>query len=226
MKLSDLKPASALAKNLGVKAVLYGGPGIGKTPTAATAPNPVMLACEPGLLSLRKNTTLPCFEGYTGEKVDEYFKWFFESAEAKKFDTLIVDSISQMAEIYLTQELKRNKDGRKAYGEMSRRMMSWLEALYFMPQKHTVLIAKQQLLEDGNSVRKRPYFPGQELHIKVPHLFDEILHFARTTVPGVPGQVPAIRTKETFDIMARDRTGNLSEFEQPNLADIFAKCMK
>lgn len=225
MKLSDLKPASQLARNLGVKAVLYGGPGIGKTPTAATAPNPVMCVVEPGMISLRKNSTLPCFEAYSADKIDEFFKWVFNSNERKKFDTIIVDSISQMAEIYLKDELKKNRDGRKAYGEMSRRVMEWLDGLYYMEGLHTVLIAKQQIQEVSGGTLKRPYFPGQDLHIKVPHLFDEILHFAQTNVPGVPGQVPAIRTKETYDIMARDRTGNLDEFEQPNLANIFAKCM-
>ena len=58
MNINDLKPASALALRLGVKCVAYGPPGSGKTPISNTAPNPVMLVTEPGMLSMRKRAEL------------------------------------------------------------------------------------------------------------------------------------------------------------------------
>jgi hypothetical protein len=72
---------------------------------------------------------------------------------------------------------------------------------------------------------RHPYFPGQDLNVKVPHLFDEILHLAPAVIPGIAGEQIAFRTKGQFGIMARDRSGRLSELEYPDLTSLFAKCM-
>lgn len=226
MQMRDLKPASQLARKFGVKALMFGGPGSGKTPLIMTAPRPVLCVVEPGMLSMRQATGIPAWEAYTPERIEEFFDWAFRSPEARNFDTFGFDSISQVAEIVLTQELKRNKDGRKAYGEMSRRVMDWVNGLYFLPNKHVYLIAKQASVDEGGVLRRKPYFPGQDLNVKVPHLYDEILHIGPTNVPGMQGTQTAIRTKEAFDIMARDRSGKLAELEPPHLGNLFAKCMQ
>lgn len=225
MNASQLKPIGSLAKVYGAKSVLFGGPGSGKTPLIATCPNPVALITEPGLLSIRKISHVPAWEAYEAPKIDEFFKWFFESAESKKFDTLCVDSITQMAEIYLKKELSVNKDGRKAYGQMSMKVRENIDKMFYLPNKHIMLIAKQGIFEDETGSKKKPYFPGQELNVYVPHLFDEILHLGLYNVPGVVGETRAIRTKENFNTVARDRSGNLSEFEFPDMNAIFKKCL-
>lgn len=237
MNLQSLKPAAQLAQRYGVKSILYGKPGSGKTPLITTAPNPVLLVTEPGLLSIR-GSTLPTFDAYTPERIAEFFTWFFESKESSKFDTLAIDSGSQLAEIVLVQELNRQKDGRKAYGELSRRCMEWFDKLFFMQNKHVILICKQMQAETGKQVVKengvfavemtyqaQPYFPGNDLNIKVPHRYDEIFYLADAQIPGIAMPQKAIRTKGTAEILARDRSGNLNELEPPNLADIFRKCM-
>lgn len=224
MDIKSLKSSGTLANNFGVKAVLYGGPGTGKTPIIATAPRPVLVACEPGLLSMR-GTNIPTWEAYTVATIGEFFTWYFKSAEARNFDTLGVDSVSQMAEIYLRHFQGNNRDGRKAYGEMSLAMMDLLNALYFKPQSHIVLIAKQTIADDNGVTRRRPFFPGQDLNVKVPHLFDGIFHMGIHNVPGVQQPTKAICTMEQFDLMARDRSGKLATFEPPHLGNIFNKIM-
>lgn len=224
MDIRSLKPSGQLAQQFGVKAVLYGGPGTGKTPIITTAPNPVLLVAEPGMLSMR-GTNIPSWEGYEVKTIDEFFAWFFKSAEAKKFDTLATDSISQIAEIYLRFYQNMNRDGRKAYGDMSMKMMDLMNMLYFMPQKHIILIAKQTISDDNGTTKRRPYFPGQDLNVKVPHLFDGIFHMGMHNVPGMQGPTKAICTAEQYDLMARDRSGKLNVYEPPNLGDMFRKIM-
>ena len=224
MNINQLKPASQLAQRFGVKALAYGGPGTGKTPMINTAPRPVLCVVEPGMLSMR-TSNVPAWEAYDAPKIDEFFKWLFTSNEARNFDTVGIDSISQLAEIILTEELKRNKDGRRAYGEMSRRVMEIVNALYYLPQKHIYLIGKQALADEGGMMRKKPYFPGQDLNVKIPHMYDEILHIGQANIPGQAKPVVAIRTAETFDIMARDRSGRLAELEPPDLTALFNKAM-
>lgn len=224
MQASQLKPASQLAQRFGVKALAYGGPGTGKTPMINTAPRPVLCVVEPGMLSMR-TSNVPAWEAYDVPRINEFFKWLFTSNEARNYDTVGIDSISQMAEIILTEELKRNKDGRKAYGEMSRAVMEIVNALYYLPQKHVYLIGKQSIVDEGGIMRKKPYFPGQDLNVKIPHMYDEILHIGMSQVAGMPKPVAAIRTAETFDIMARDRSGRLAELEPPDLTNLFNKAM-
>ena len=219
MNINDLRPASAYALKYGAKALVYGPPGIGKTPIINTAPRPVMCVSEPGMLSMR-TSTVPAFPAFTGKAIAEFFDWVLKSNEAKNFDTICIDSVSQMAEIILSEELTKNKDGRRAYGEMSRHMMNYLSGLYYAQNKHTYLICKQS---NDNGVF-RPFFPGQDLNVKVPHLFDVILHLAIHNIPGF-GQQKAFRTCASFDSVARDRSGKLTEFEQCDLAALFKKVM-
>jgi hypothetical protein len=224
MNISDLKAAGEFAQNFGVKAVVYGPAGTGKTPILNTAPRPLLLACEPGLLSMR-GSKVPTYEAYEPKRIDEFFKWFFNSTETKNFDTLGIDSTSQMADIYLQDALKNNKHGLKAYGEMASSTMEHLRTLYYTRYKHTYLICKEEIKDlDGQSMR-RPYFPGQVLPIDVPHMYDLILRLAKTNVPGMQGEVLAFQCIGSYNILSRNRTGNLSQYEEPNFAKLVDKAM-
>jgi hypothetical protein len=236
MKASDLRPASDFARRMGVKMIAYGVAGTGKTPLMSTAPRPVLLAVEPGLRSMSKSN-VPTWVAYDNggrpdpKRISEFMDWIFSSHEAKNYDTVGIDSISQTAEVILAEIEKQGEKGGKfangkaAYGEMSRRTMEIANALYYMPNKHVYMIAKLGHVEEGGVQRRRPHFPGQDLNVKMPHLFDEILYLAPVNIPGV-GERVAFRTKNTSDITARDRSGNLDELEFPNLSAIIQKCMQ
>ena len=225
-----LRPVSDYAAQFGVKCIAYGPPGGGKTPAIDTAPRPVMLITEPGVLSLR-HSSVPSFDALTPERIDQFFDWLVGSNETKNFDTVCIDSGSQMAETILLQELsKTSKGGAKrhgleAYGDMARKAMMYFRNLFFLQQKHVYIVAKQMMLQDGSMIIKKPYFPGQELNVQVPHLYDLVMH-CDLTQHQQQGQVKAFRTVGTLDILARDRSGKLAELEPINLAYIFDKIMK
>lgn len=224
MNINDLKPASDFANQFGCKAIVYGPAGVGKTPILQSAPRPLLLATEPGLLSMR-GSKIPTYEAYTPAKVDEFFKWFFNSNETKNFDTLGIDSASQIADIYLIDAQKNNKHGLKAYGEMAESTMEHLRTLYYTRYKHTYVVCKEEIKDlDGQSMR-RPYFPGQVLPISVPHLYDFILRLAKTNVPGVQGEALAFQCQGSYNVLSRNRTGNLNQYEPPNFSDLVNKAM-
>lgn len=224
MQAKDLRPAKAFAQRNGVKALVYGGPGAGKTPVFNTAPRPLLLAIEPGLLSMR-NSDVPTWNAPTVERIEEFFLWFFQSAEAKQFDTLGVDSVSEMAEVYLAKMLVKHAHGLKAYGETAEAVLKHVNKLYFMPEKHLYLICKQTAEVENGVSKRRPYFPGKQLNAEIPHKFDEIFHLGLHNIPGVVGQQKAFCTADQFDLMARDRSGSLNMFEPPDLTAIFKKAM-
>ncbi len=230
MDIKSLKPASTFAKQFGIKIIVYGGPGTKKTPLTNTCPRPVLLACEPGLRSM-SNSNVPTWLGYDAKTIDEFFKWFFNSTETKNFDTICIDSISQMAELYLDAALKgTSNSGKKvhglaAYGEMSANTQEKLNGLYYTREKHTYLIAKETMTSDENGFRiKRPYFPGQELPVKIPHLYDEIIHIGIHNIPSI-GQIHSLQCQPTIDITARDRTGLLDQYEEAHFGKLIQKCM-
>lgn len=224
MDQRDLKAAGDHAVNFGCKCLIYGPAGSGKTPVFNSAPRPLLLATEPGLLSM-KGSKIPTYEAYTPSRVDEFFKWFFNSNETKNFDTLGIDSGSQIADIYLVAAQKTNKHGLKAYGEMADNTMEHLRTLYYTRYKHTYVICKEEIKDlDGQSMR-RPYFPGQVLPISVPHLYDFILRLAKTIVPGQPPDTLAFQCNGNYNTMARNRTGNLDDYEEPNFSKLVEKAM-
>lgn len=229
MDQRDLRPASDFARTYGCKAVVYGPPGSGKTPVVNSAPRPLLLACEPGLLSMR-NSNVPTWPAPTGDKIDEFFKWFFGSAEVKNFDTLAVDSTTQMAETYLkeiengTSKSGNKKHGLQAYGDMARKVMEHLGQLYFTQNKHIYLIAKQEILNENGMIYKKPSWPGNMLNEAIPHMYDAILQLDIQNVPGF-GQQKAFRCIGSIDTIARNRTGTLAEFEPPDFGAIVRKVM-
>src|SRR6266704_3004347 len=175
MDIRDLKAAGDHAQNFGVKSIVYGPAGGGKTPIINTAPRPVLLSIEPGLLSMRVSK-VPTFEAHTAQRIDEFFKWFFNSTETKGFDTLGIDSGSYMADVYLQAALTgksssgNKKHGMAAYGEMATNTMEHLRTLFYTRYKHVYLICKEELADVEFQSFARPYFPGKVLKIDVPFL--------------------------------------------------------
>lgn len=220
MNISDLKPAKEFALKFGAKCIIYGPPGSAKTPIINTCPRPVLLAVEPGLLSMR-SSMVPTWVAPTKARIDEFFKWFELSAETKNFDTLAVDSVSQMCNIALDES--KAKHGLAQYGEMADYVMPYLQRLYYMKEKHMYLIAKEELTSDG---KRRPAFPGQQLNGSsgVSHLYDCILRLAKVPIPNV-GETLAFQCNGTVDIIARNRTGALADFEPPDFNALVQKVM-
>lgn len=226
MDLRDVKPAKDYAQNFGIKSIIYGPPGSGKTPLVQTAPRPILLACEAGLLSMR-NSMVPTIQAFTAKRIDEFFEWFLNSNDNKNYDTLAIDSGSHMAEIYLDEALTgKSKAGNKvhgqvAYGQMATDTLKHLNKIYTMPYKHVYLIAK----ENNKDGYRKPYFPGDKINSEIPHLYDFILHLAIQNIPGV-GQKLAFRCNQAIDVLARSRTGNLADFEYPDYAALVRKAME
>lgn len=218
MNANDLRPAREFAQSFGAKCLIYGPPGSAKTPIINTATRPVLLATEPGLLSMR-TSNVPTWVAPTKARIDEFFKWFELSAEAKNYDTLAIDSTSQMCNIALDES--NSKHGLAQYGDMADYVYPYLKRLYYMREKHMYLIAKEELTSDG---KRRPSFPGKFMPAEVPHLYDCILRLAITPVPNI-GETLAFRCNGTIDIVARNRTGTLADFEPPDFTALVNKVM-
>ena len=171
-----------------IKFLVYGQSGVGKTVLASTLPNVLMISAEAGTLSLKSSNLVkvygdsveytadvPIVEARTIDELLQIGKWLATSDEAKQFESVALDSISEIAEIYLRDNLKRSPDPRQAYGKMAQEVMGVIEAFKRLP-KHIYFAAKMERAKDGvtGMMFNAPSFPGQQLSTDVPHQFDYV----------------------------------------------------
>lgn len=203
----------------GIKIIVYGMSGKGKTVLGASAPRPIFLSAEKGLLSLRR-FNLPYIEINTLKDLRNAYD-FCSSPKASQFDTVIVDSVSEIAEIALAERKKANKDPRKAYGEMSEIVTEIVKDFRSIPRKHVVMICKQGSVTDGMTGARYalPSFPGKQLEQDAPYWYDGIFQLETFTDPAQPGVIiRALRTQPDQYNQAKDRSGVLDVWENADPA--------
>lgn len=218
-----LRSTSAVSAN-GIKVLVYGNSGTGKTRLMATVPSPVILSAESGLLSLRK-FNLPYIEIHNMGELSQAFQWIMGSNEARQFATICVDSASEIGEVCLKGELSTNKDGRKAYGEFGTKMISAIRDFRDIPGKNVVITAKQEWAKDDSNgmMMFAPSMPGSKVGPAIPYYFDEVFQQCVFSDPQTKERKEWLRTRADAQNIAKDRSGALAEWEAPNLSAIFAK---
>lgn len=211
----------------GVKSLVYGDAGVGKTRLIATAPSPVIFSAEGGLLSLRQ-FNLPYYEIRTMNDLQQAYNWSLQSREAYQFATVALDSISEIAEVCLRNEQSQTRDGRKAYGELLIKVVSIVRDFRDLPGRHVIVTAKQEWSKDESSgvMLFQPMMPGQKLGPQLPYFFDEVFQHCVFVNPQTKQRIEALRTRRDNQNVAKDRSGALDEFEPPDMARIYHKIMQ
>jgi phage nucleotide-binding protein len=217
----NLKRTGGLSAN-GVKLLVYGQAGAGKTSLIRTLPKPVVLSAEGGLLSIQ-DADIPFIEITSMEELQEAYMWCRDSEEAKDFETIALDSISEVAEVVLNHELKTNKDGRAAYGELNAQMTGLIRAFRDLPSKHVYFSAKLEKSQDEmGKLLYNPSMPGKSLTQSLPYFFDEVLALrVERDSEGVNQRAIMCDTDGLW--LAKDRSGKLEPWEAPDLGEIIRK---
>lgn len=221
LKLTTTRQSAQLN---GVKVLVYGAAGSGKTSLCATTGSrPIIISAEAGLLSLRGHD-IPVIEVGSIEDVHEAYRFVTEAAEATEFDWVCLDSISEIAEQVLGAEKKASPDPRKAYGALSDKMQELIRAFRDIPNRNVYFSAKQERTKDEVTGAQlyAPSAPGQRVGQSLPYFFDEV--FALRVEKDADGNPTRwLQTASDFQYVAKDRSGALDMFEPPSLADIYAK---
>ena len=211
------------AKINGVKVLVYGESGVGKTVLSATAPNPIILSAESGLLSLRHHS-IPVIQIKTVDDLTEAHQWFLKDKNAQQFSTICIDSITEIAEVVLLNAKKQVKDPRQAYMELMEKMIDTVKAFRDIKGYNVYMSAKEELFKDevAMSTKFRPMMPGGKLSPALPYLFDEVfaLRIGQTTDKKT---YRYLQTQPDIRYTAKDRSGALDEIEMPDLTHVFTK---
>lgn len=217
----NLKTTGSLSAN-GVKLLVYGQAGAGKTSLIKTLPNPIVLSAEGGLLSLQ-DADLPFIEISDMETLREAYTWLTQSDEAKGFESVALDSISEIAEVVLNAEKKATKDPRQAYGAMQEQMADIIRAFRDLPGRHVYMSAKLEKTQDEmGRVLYAPSMPGNKTGQALPYFFDEVLAL-RVEKDGEGVTQRALMCDSDGLWLAKDRSGKLEAWEAPDLGAIIAK---
>ena len=218
IQLKRTKEATAQA----VKLLVYGQAGAGKTSLIPTLPTPVILSAEGGLLSI-SDTNLPFIEITSMIDLREAYLWLTTSDEAKEFQSVALDSISEIAEVCLNTEKKVNKDPRAAYGAMQEQMADIIRAFRDLPGKHVYMSAKLEKTQDEmGRVLYAPSMPGNKTGQSLPYFFDEVLAL-RVEKDAEGNTRRALMCDSDGLWLAKDRSGKLEIWEDADLGEIIKK---
>lgn len=205
-----------------VKVLVYGESGFGKTVLCGTAPNPIIISAESGLLSLR-SANLPVIEIKSMDDLDEAYEYCIKESE---YDTICLDSVSEIAEVCLGEHKRKFKDGRKAYAETYDIVAEKIRKFRDINHKHIYFTAKQIRTEDSDTgvTKYGPSMPGRTMTNNIEYFFDEVLCLRVGETEG-GDKFRYLQTQPDIQYKAKDRSGVLDEMEPPDLTKIFNKIL-
>lgn len=233
----------------GVKVLVYGPAGVGKTVLCATLPQPIVfINSESGLLSLRADNLTrvfmangmdeasakvraesaaksPVLSVKNGLQLRAAFEWLANPKNHHLFKSIAWDSSSDTAEVILNIAKKTKSDPRQAYGDTAEIIADYFKKFQQIPGKHVCVTAKMSTLQDGVSgaMVNGPDFPGKQLGPSSPYWMDECFAL-RTAVDATTQRTfRYVQTQPDPSYTAKDRSGALDTVEIPDLTVLFQK---
>jgi phage nucleotide-binding protein len=215
---------NSLVEDQGAKILIYGAAGAGKTTLCATAPGKkLMIDMESGLLSVRDDKNIDVIQVKKAEDVMEICQ-ALQSGELQ-YDTVCLDSISEMSEILLNYEKAKHKDPRMAYGNVQESVTNVMRA-YRDLHMHVVFVSKMEKQNVDNVMQYEPKMVGTKLGQSITYFFDEVLALRVIEEQNDDGDIVKNRWLQTDvgqGFTAKDRSGKLEPFEEPCLNSIIGK---
>lgn len=222
--------AEAASQNNGIKAMVYGPAGVGKTRLCATAPKPVIGSAEGGLLTYRKMIKDGLLDPATliaelrdFSEVHEFLEWCRTDARANGYLTVCLDSISEVIEQCLAAEKAKTKDPRQAYGAAATEGIDIIKGFRDLPGMNVLITCKEQKVVDEvtGASHVAPLTPGRQVGVQLPYLFDVVMHAYKGVDKGT--EFHAVRVSGNNSVIAKDRSGLLDPVEYPDFNHIINK---
>jgi phage nucleotide-binding protein len=205
-----------------VRLLVYGQAGAGKTSLIPSLPDPVILSAEGGLLSIA-GSNLPFVEINSVDTLREAYQWLTESSEAAQFQSVALDSISEIAEVVLANEKATAKDPRQAYGALQDVMGGIIRAFRDLPGRHVYFTAKLEKSQDEmGRILYSPSMPGAKLGQQLPYFFDLVLPL-RVEKDAEGNTVRSLQCQSDGLWTAKDRSGRLDPWEPADLGHVIRK---
>ena len=147
MQIKTFKP-----KDHKIKCLIYGASGAGKTVFTGTVEKALYASAEGGLLSIAEKN--PSFVEIKSLK-DLAELYTFLSDEEHEYETVVIDSITEINEIVKMEIEKRT--GRvmqiQDWGELGKKILGLLRKFRDLPM-HVIFVAQEQYINDEDKIKK------------------------------------------------------------------------
>jgi len=205
----------------GVKMLIHSASGAGKTTLIKTLPNPIILSAESGLLSIA-GTGIPYIPIKSIGDINLAYDWLTRG-DGRQYQSIAIDSLSEIAEVILINEKKVNRDARQAYTAMAEQTGDMIRRFRDIPGKHIYFTCKtEKSTDEMGRVLYAPSCPGKTFAGTLSYFFDLVLALRVEKNPD--GQtIRAIMTDSDGLWGAKDRSGKLDQWEPCDLGYIINK---
>lgn len=210
------------AKN--IKVLVYSQSGIGKTTLIATCPKPVIISSEKKLVSISGDEypEFPVLEVSSRKDTKKAIKWI--KKRRKEFESICVDSGSDIAEKFHKGYIKEGMIKRDQYGTLAEEMGEFLADLLEITDLNIYVIAKAKRFITAEGDEKFfPSMPGRVLPDNLPYMFDEVFALRIHKGEDEDEDYRYLQTQPTEEYEAKDSSGKLDKMEKPDLGYVFAK---
>lgn len=205
-----------------INLLVYGRSGVGKTSLIPTCPAPIIVSSERGLLSIASHD-IPVAEVSCEADLEELMQIVVTQKFQKQFKTVVVDSVSDVAETLLVDLKQGAKDPRQAYGQLQDFMAKFIRVFRDLPL-NIVFIAKGEVYENAAGLQAmRPAMPGRRLTSDLPFYFDEVLALLVRPAEDGEKEERTLQCHPTAQLDAKDRSGLLKKYESANIGKLIKK---
>jgi len=203
--------------------LIYGQSGIGKTVLSSTAPKPLFLDLEEGLLSV-VDRGVSRIKVESGANLADAYTWLKEKNN-NTFQTVVLDSLSELQRVLISEFVKQlglPTADLRVWGLVLDKMWRIVKSFKQLPL-HFIATStvKSEKDEVTGIIVQRPSFSGQ-FSEQVALYFDEV--FYMDLVEKEEGKSERVLfTQPRSHFFAKDRSGKLDPIEIPDLNSIFKK---
>ena len=207
----EVKKTKGSASRDGVKLLIYGGSGCGKTTLLASMGRTIIISSEKGDLALNDAENCESIQISSLLQLREAYNYVVANKDS--YDTVGIDSISEIGQMVVA-ELKKDpefsslKDTMKLWMKYSDMMLDIAKVFRDISGLNVVIIALAESVKNGFDEVIMPNIPAKKVQAQLPSLYDEVLYL-RVNSEGEREFV----TNPTSDIVAKDRSGKLNPIE-------------
>lgn len=228
-----IKPITAQSTDR-MTCLVIGGFGKGKTSLLRTIPEEersIVISVESGLLCVRDLVVSGRVEGFEiteWKDVYEVFGILVSDKYRSRYKWAFIDSLTEIAAlcvVALKKEFPNPKDAIKMWGVYSERMTEMIKAFRDMPHYNVVFTALDEVSTDELGRRyTEASMQGKKVKELLPSYFDEVFYLD-IFKDDEGNDVRKFVTQPIDDLPAKDRSGKLDVYEEPDLSKIAGKIM-
>lgn len=202
----EIKSTKGLAKQNGIKMLIVGASGSGKTNLARSTGKTVIISAESGDLTLN-DAEVDSIRVRSLPDLREAYEYVV--ANLSNYDTVIIDSITEIGEMIVT-ELKKEpefasmKDSMKMWMKFTEVMNGIAKSFRDLDGINVVILALPESVTIGLDNKIMPLIPAKKAQAKLGSYYDEVL-LIRVDEEGNREFV----CSPVSDFDAKDRSGKL-----------------